>query len=222
MELKAVFYFIIPALFLLCALVFLGRSLAHHQSNQQDITSYFIDSNHFDKIKTNLLLPNIKIDSSRENRVEVVEADKNFNKFNQNLSPKMQKVIEQLTFRLPRQIHPISYNIFLHPNLKSKKFAGNVEINFNISETLSVIPLHSKFLNVTTNKLTKTLINGMEAIPLKTSFEYDPLEYWVVEPENPLAPGDYTIDLAFNGNLHDKIVGFYASNYFDKSKNESR
>ncbi len=209
-------------LFLLCALVFLGKSLAKQQvsDSEQDIVSYFTDSSHFDKIP--ILLANTKIDSSQENRAEQYDSENLLRSSVDKKWHKMQKVIEQLTFRLPRQIKPISYNLFLHPNLTSKSFTGNVQIQFNVTDTLPVIAVHSKKLNVTTNSLNRLLTNGMEAIPIKRSFEYDPLEYWVVEPESSLNAGDYKLDLSFSGNLDKRIVGFYGSSYFDKIKNETR
>ena len=132
------------------------------------------------------------------------------------------KLVENLTFRLPAAIHPTYYNLFLNPNLKTKTFSGNVKIDFNVTEPVPFVALHSKFLNVTTNKLIKNLENGAEGIPIKSSFEYEKYEYFIVEPESTLPVGNYTIDLSFDGNLHGKIVGFYGSSYFDPIKNQSR
>lgn len=132
------------------------------------------------------------------------------------------KLVENLTFRLPSSIRPTAYNLFLNPNLETKTFSGNVKIDFNVLETVKVVALHSKFLNVTTNKLIRNLDNGAEGIPIKSSFEYDKFEYFIVEPESELVAGNYTIDLTFDGNLDNKIVGFYGSSYFDKVKNKTR
>jgi hypothetical protein len=132
------------------------------------------------------------------------------------------KLVENLTFRLPSAIRPLAYNLFLHPNLETKAFSGNVKIDFNVSEPVPYVVLHSKFLNVTTNKLIRNLENGAEGIGIKSSFEYEKFEYFVVEPEADLPAGSYTIDLDFTGRLDGKIVGFYGSSYFDKTKNQTR
>lgn len=132
------------------------------------------------------------------------------------------KLVENLTFRLPAAIRPIKYNLFLNPNLEKKTFSGNVKIDFSVSDPVSFVALHSKFLNVTTNKLIKNLENGAEGIPIKSSFEYEKFEYFIVEPETNLEAGNYTIDLDFSGSLDHKIVGFYGSSYMDKSKNQTR
>jgi hypothetical protein len=132
------------------------------------------------------------------------------------------KLLENLTFRLPSAIQPIAYNLFLHPNLESQTFKGNVKIEFNVAETVPFVALHSKYLNVTTNKLIKVLENGAEGIPIKSSFEFEKFEYFIVEPETSLKSGNYTIDLDFDGRLDRNIVGFYGSSYFDKVKNQKR
>lgn len=132
------------------------------------------------------------------------------------------KLVENLTFRLPAAIQPIAYNLFLHPDLKEKSFKGNVKIEFIVAEPVPFVALHSKFLNVTTNKLIKNLENGAEGIPIKSSFEYEKFEYFIVEPETTLDSGNYTIDLDFAGSLDGKIVGFYGSSYLDKVSNKKR
>jgi glutamyl aminopeptidase len=132
------------------------------------------------------------------------------------------KIIEGLTFRLPRSIKPIKYNLLLHPDLNKKTFTGNVKIDIKVTEQMPFIALHSKFLNVTSTKLMRQLQNGLEGIDIKSTFEYEKFEYFVVEPEKPLAAGNYTVDLDFNGSLSDKIVGFYSSMYYDKSRDKKR
>lgn len=134
----------------------------------------------------------------------------------------MNKIVDKLTFRLPKAIKPISYNLFLFPDLQAKNFNGNVKIDIAVSDKSPFIALHSKFLNVTAAKLMKKLQNGLEGINIKSTFEYEKFEYFVIEPEVALDVGNYTIDLDFNGSLQDKIVGFYSSTYSDKTKNQTR
>lgn len=139
-----------------------------------------------------------------------------------NLSKAASKLVENLTFRLPSAIRPTTYNLLLHPDLETKTFSGNVKIDFDVSESAPFVALHSKSLNVSTNKLIKNLENGAEGIPIKSSFEYGKFEYFIVEPESTLEAGNYTIDLSFSGSLDHKNVGFYGSSYLDKVKNQTR
>lgn len=157
------------------------------------------------------------------NKNSIDTSDPKLNKkINMNIGKAASKLVENLTFRLPAAIKPFAYTLFLNPNLEMKTFSGNVKIDFNVSEPAPFVTLHSKFLNVTTNKLIKNLENGAEGIPIKSSFEYEKYEYYIVEPETQLSVGNYTIDLDFNGRLDGKIVGFYGSSYYDQTKNQSR
>lgn len=171
---------------------------------------------------SNLLLINRAISNPSKNSIDTINDIKLKKKFDMNLSKAASKIMENLTFRLPASIRPVAYNLFLHPNLEDKTFSGNVKIEFNVTDSIPFVALHSKFLNVTTNKLIRNLENGAEGIAIKNSFEYPKFEYFVVEPETTLEVGDYTIDLDFKGNLHDKIVGFYGSSYHDPITNKSR
>lgn len=172
-------------------------------------------------------MPNSEVSSisliNRAIKTDKNTSDSKFKKqFDMSLGKASSKLAEKLTFRLPSAIRPTTYNLLLNPNLQTKTFSGNVKIAFNVSESMPFVALHSKFLNVTTNKLIRNLQNGAEGIPIKSSFEYGKYEYFVVEPESELSPGNYTIDLSFDGRLDGKIVGFYGSSYFDKTKNQTR
>lgn len=187
---------------LLSALVVLGKSLSDRSdslsSHQQEVS------------KISLL-----------NRLNNSNKNTSDSTFSSNKT-KMNKLIESLTFRLPRAIKPSAYNLFLHPDLEKKTFQGNVKIDISVSESMPYVAIHSKFLNITKVNLMKNLLNGAEGINVKNSFEYEKFEYFVIEPENVLSEGDYTIDLEFDGSLDNKIVGFYGSSYFDKIQNKSR
>lgn len=201
----------IAALLLICALVVVGNGISA-KSDKLDIKLSDISS---------ISLTNHRAINPDKNAIDT--SDPKYNKnFDMSLGKMASKLVENLTFRLPAQIRPTSYNLFLHPNLETKMFSGNVKIDFNVSEPVSFVALHSKFLNVTTNKLIKNLENGAEGIPIKSSFEYEKFEYFIVEPEAKLEAGNYTIDLDFKGSLDHKIVGFYGSSYFDKTKNQTR
>jgi glutamyl aminopeptidase len=148
--------------------------------------------------------------------------DTSDSKFNKKYNMSIAKIVDKLTFRLPRQISPVAYNLLLHPDLKNQTFKGSVKIDFVVSDPINFVALHSKLLEVKTKSLIKKLDNGAEGIGIKNSFEFEKFEYFIVEPDVTLTVGNYTIDLDFNGRLDGSIVGFYGSSYFDKTKNERR
>lgn len=192
---------------LICALIVVGNGLSTR-------------SDRFIEPKTEISSVSL-INWSTQNTIDTSDP-KFVKKFNMNIGKAASKLVENLTFRLPSAINPIAYNLFLNPDLKTKGFSGNVKIDFTIVEPMNFVALHSKFLNVTTNKLIKNLENGAEGIPIKNSFEYEKFEYFIVEPESQLSIGNYTIDLDFKGRLDGKIVGFYGSSYYDKTTNKTR
>ena len=134
------------------------------------------------------------------------------------------KVLQYLSFRLPRELKPLRYNLTLQPDLKNKTFSGNVTIRLEVLKPISFIPVHSKFLTVETKEVLKL---GDEEKPIRKitpslTFEHPQFEYWITEFDQPLEVGNYSLQLAFNGSLVDRIVGFYQSSYLDKERNEKR
>lgn len=193
----------VSALLLVCALVVVGNGI----SAKRDKSS----------LESNSDISSIRLINQNQNSI-----DDSKSKYNMTIGKMATKLVENLTFRLPAAIRPTYYSLLLNPNLETKTFSGNVKIDFNVSEPSQLVALHSKFLNVSTNKLIKNLENGAEGIPIKSAFEYEKFEYFIVEPEATLAVGNYTIDLNFNGRLDGKLVGFYGSSYFDTMTNKSK
>lgn len=133
------------------------------------------------------------------------------------------KVLNLLNFRLPREIKPVHYDLFLAPDLKTNAFSGNVKIKILVENSISFIALHANKLNVTRTDLLKVDSDGsVRKINLLQTFPYEKYEYFVIEPEKSLVAGNYEIKMEFDGRLDKRIVGFYSSTYFDERKNEKR
>ncbi|XP_063704235.1 glutamyl aminopeptidase-like [Culicoides brevitarsis] len=144
-----------------------------------------------------------------------------------NNEPKMNKVASKvlnlLTFRLPREIKPVHYDLFLAPDLKTNAFSGKVRIQIKVEEAIPYIALHANKLNVTSTALLKVDANGAaHKVNLLQTFPYEKYEYFVIEPEKSLVAGDYEIKMEFDGRLDKRIVGFYSSTYLDTRRNETR
>ncbi|GAB0087436.1 Aminopeptidase [Sergentomyia squamirostris] len=136
------------------------------------------------------------------------------------LSAAAAKIVEQLSFRLPAEIRPKRYNLHLHPNLVEKTFSGNVSIDLEVSKPVSFIAVHTKKLTISATSLEKNDL--MDVVPLAETFEYEPLEYWITVPKDTIQEGVYQLNMTFNGSLINRIVGFYASSYFNPLQNETR
>ncbi|XP_067616952.1 glutamyl aminopeptidase isoform X2 [Eurosta solidaginis] len=134
------------------------------------------------------------------------------------------KVLPNLSFRLPKEIRAKKYNLRLHPDLLNKTYSGSITIKLEVTKPISFIPVHAKTLNVVTKKVVRLSESGEPLAKLSPTltFEHPEFEYWVTEFKEPLESGNYTLQLAFNGSLCDRIVGFYSSSYLDSKTKERR
>lgn len=117
------------------------------------------------------------------------------------------------SFRLPKEVKPIHYDLFLHPKLKENTFSGKVTILIDVLDDRRTIALHQKGLNITSAKL---ITYGLEEdYEIKISSISDPTKYeiFVISTENEFKSGLYNLSLEFDGSLENKIVGFYSSKY---------
>lgn len=247
----SIFLFVL-CLCLLCALVLVGQNLSRDRTNVKNLMSnellesLILDDtglSGLDKFNlTTLKLPNqsvllgteYNLVSNNNNNVQLknntaVLSESEISNLNNleimNLSKNVTtKILNLLTFRLPENIRPISYELLMQPNLTNKTFSGQVKINLNITGEAPFIVLHSNKLEIKDTLLKELHLTNpyIRDIPLIQSFLYPPLEFLVIEPEHSLHSGNYLLDITFSGSLTNRIIGFYGSSYFDKIKNETR
>lgn len=130
--------------------------------------------------------------------------------------------------RLPKDLIPHSYKVFLQPHLytriiemenftspnQSILFTGNSTVNFHCAQTTTAIYLHSRDLTllgeaVVMNTKTNKRINA----PVMTPFneQSDLLE---IQLDESLEAGeDYSLFLAFKGEMSEGLDGLYVSSY---------
>ncbi|KAK2837345.1 hypothetical protein Q5P01_014557 [Channa striata] len=116
-------------------------------------------------------------------------------------------------FRLPRSIHPFSYDITLNPDLDNMTFTGCTVINMFVRHNTKIIVLHSANLSIT--KATFKMGNG-EASDV-TVLEYKPREQIAVKFPEELKEGQHCVlTLNYSANLSHTYGGFYNSSYIDE------
>ncbi|XP_076239529.1 glutamyl aminopeptidase [Calliopsis andreniformis] len=125
--------------------------------------------------------------------------------------------IPDLSFRLPKDVKPLHYDIYLHPDLEKGTFQGKVTILIDVLGRRNYIALHQKDLNITSTTL--------KTYDREENYEFEILhttpipkyEMFVLSTVQELHTGLYNLSLEFNGALQpDKIVGFYSSKYKDE------
>ena len=125
--------------------------------------------------------------------------------------------------RLPESIRPIHYDLFLHPNLTTFYCKGSVEIWLNITRVTDFIVIHSKDLNVTEIIVTS---RDQRTINVKKLLICNSLEQLYIELSEKLYPTggrrNYTLKIAFDRKLEEKLEGFYISSYNESGTSDRK
>ncbi len=108
--------------------------------------------------------------------------------------------------RLPSSVHPVHYNISLHPNLTLMTFQGTVSILVQVLHETNNIVLHSSDMNII-----KATFEGKEVHFL----EYKPWQQIAIKLPKDLKKGQYVLDINYKANLSSSYDGFYNSSYVD-------
>ncbi len=114
-------------------------------------------------------------------------------------------------YRLARTIVPSAYRIFLTPDLETFTFAGRVEIDVTITESVSRFTLNALDLQLgaATVSCDGTSYRSIE----HTTDETYQSATFVFDRDLPVGPA--IIEIAYDGTINDKLVGFYRSTYTD-------
>ncbi len=110
-------------------------------------------------------------------------------------------------YRLPTDVRPTRYEVYLRPSLESATFSGSVSITLDADRdgTSALV------LNCDEIEIGSCAVDGVAA-----SWELDAAtERLVVLPPSSLAAGTHRLDIDFDGVLNDKLRGFYRSTYVD-------
>jgi len=127
--------------------------------------------------------------------------------------------------RLPKQIFPQHYKIFLTPFIIQDNFTfeGHIEIDMKIMENnVSKIILHSQDLNVYENTVKVVNSETNQAFEV-IGFGFENATQFLTIHFSKNLPMDSTIklSLAYLGNLGENLVGFYRSSYFEEENNST-
>ena len=131
-----------------------------------------------------------------------------------------QALRDDQSLRLPRNLLPIEYLVYLHPNLTTFKFFGKVDILLFCKEDTESIVLHIGN-EVTVKKVeVAELLGKNEARKLKVQDinrkqEVDMLS--ITLDETLIAGKYYFLLIEFNSTLSKGLSGFYLSSYVTKS-----
>jgi len=124
------------------------------------------------------------------------------------------------SIRLPLTVEPLSYELFIHPNLSAFHFDGNVTVSFSVSKRTDSLLFHAKRLEISSYELFEVSVGGQTGnrIEIIEVLECVKLELFHLQlMSNILPQRKYQLKLQYSGKLTDSLTGFYRSSYETRS-----
>lgn len=124
--------------------------------------------------------------------------------------------------RLPSNVIPVHYDLYLHPNLTTDTFKGNVTVLVEVREPTEYILIHINEMTVTQSSIHEAEPRGSEydagnEMAVKQTTEYKENNYYIFIMENQIKAGKYVIKMSYKAILSGKVLnGLYLSTYDDQ------
>jgi puromycin-sensitive aminopeptidase len=114
-------------------------------------------------------------------------------------------------YRLPNNVVPRSYKLYLAPDLEAGSFSGHVTIEAEVVIRTEVIVCNNDGLNIGA-----VTVNGE---PCESTVDAE-LERMSITGAAGFEAGPVEIHITFNGQFNEKLVGFYRSTFSDEDGKE--
>lgn len=115
------------------------------------------------------------------------------------------------SIRLPSDVIPYHYNLFIKAYVKQLKYEGKQEAFFKVTKPTNVVIVHIKQMTVDSVSVKSLATNSN--IKVARTFPFPENEYYVTVLEENMAVGDYSITLQFKSDVSRLLTGFYKSSY---------
>ena len=117
--------------------------------------------------------------------------------------------------RLPKQVLPLSYRIYIHPNLTTFKFTGTVNILLRCFQPTKNLILHMRDLSVGEIQLTDS---KQKRLTIGRRMQHKENQQYLIATNEELKEKErYSLNMEFSGVLSKNMEGFYRSSYKTKS-----
>ena len=122
----------------------------------------------------------------------------------------IQDTAADTSYRLPKNVKPLSYNVYLKPEFQTFTFEGDVKIRVEVLEDTSEIILHTNKQNISLIR-----VSGPDADVNINEANIDHEKQFLIinTPTNFSADNEYNIDITFTAILSEDMSGFYRSSY---------
>jgi len=126
------------------------------------------------------------------------------------------------SIRLPTDVIPLAYDLFIHPNLSTFTFTGSTSILILVKRTTNSFLFNANNLTLTSNELyqwnpeTETRVTKMAISKLLENKKHEQIyiETW----EELTAGQQYLLMVEYTGYCGDGLAGFYRSAYETPSR----
>lgn len=120
---------------------------------------------------------------------------------------------QELTYRLPTNVRPLTYTLSIHVDVENEVFNGNVTINLDVTESTTSIHLNYKDIIVGWTNARLSFDASAEAFQVTRQIDRPIEQINELHFEPRLEVGTYTLELHFEGNIRHDLTGLYRSSY---------
>lgn len=113
-------------------------------------------------------------------------------------------------FQLPTNVRPLKYRILLSPDLDHFTFNGKVQVEVEITEQTDEVIFNAVDINIQDSAL--HLSDGTTVTPKETRYD-ESTETVTLAFGSQIPTGGAQLEIAFTGELNDRLHGFYRSVY---------
>lgn len=174
------------------------------------------------KLLASMLALSLFLPMAAPAQVESVSPAKKLEDKGAKKKAKSPKVATREAVRLPRNVLPETYRIFLEPDLEHRQFTGEETIFVTVDSSTKDVVLNSVGLEFGDVEIARTGEGGHgKWIAPERTIEDKEKQQVTFRFQQSLKPGKYELRIKFGGKLNDKLEGFYLSTYTDE-KGEKR
>ncbi|KAL7038737.1 hypothetical protein ACKWTF_009675 [Chironomus riparius] len=128
---------------------------------------------------------------------------------------------QNLSYRLPTNSIPLSYEIIIKSNIHEKdfEFSGNVNIHLKILEATDTITLHCRELEI--EKINLYYVDRSDLLFYNLTYKFiKSHDFLIISlPRVFFKTEEFNLDLTYYGELKNEPSGFYAASYTDEDGN---